>query len=84
MSWSLGVLISYLSHHLESSHFDSCFNQDFLFGIKSGQLAEIITLTRACHLGKKAANIYTECHCAFGVVHVHFILWKKGFLTSSI
>lgn len=52
--------------------------------ILSAQAAELIALTRACHLAKgKSVNIYTDSQYAFGVVHNFGTLWKeRGFLTS--
>ncbi|RMC11132.1 hypothetical protein DUI87_12045 [Hirundo rustica rustica] len=45
----------------------------------SAQKAEIIALTRALEIAKgKKVNIYTDSRYAFGVVHAHGAMWKKG------
>nr|XP_014426418.1 uncharacterized protein LOC106731618 [Pelodiscus sinensis] len=53
--------------------------------VSSAQVAELIALTRACHITAGAsATIYTDSWYAFGVVHNFSTLWKqRGFLTSS-
>ena len=50
----------------------------------SAQRAELIALTRALELSKgKMINIWTDSKYAFGVVHVHGVLWKERGLLSS-
>uniref|UniRef100_K7EYH5 RNase H type-1 domain-containing protein n=1 Tax=Pelodiscus sinensis TaxID=13735 RepID=K7EYH5_PELSI len=52
--------------------------------VSSAQVAELIALTRACHIAAGAsATIYTDSQYTFGVVHDFGMLWKqRGFLTS--
>ncbi|KAM6228481.1 uncharacterized protein M6G45_016685 [Spheniscus humboldti] len=50
----------------------------------SAQKAELIALTRALELSEgKKVNIWTDSKYAFGVVHVHGVLWKERGLLSS-
>ncbi|XP_019326104.1 PREDICTED: uncharacterized protein LOC109279304 [Aptenodytes forsteri] len=50
----------------------------------SAQKAELIALMRALELSQgKKVNIWTDPKYAFGVVHVHGILWKERGLLSS-
>ena len=50
----------------------------------SGQLAELIALTRALEVGKgKRVGIYTDSKYAFLVLHAHAAIWKeRGHLTN--
>ena len=50
----------------------------------SGQLAELIALTRALELGKgKRVAIYTDSKYVFLLLHVHAAIWKeRGHLTT--
>uniref|UniRef100_UPI00398EF1FF ribonuclease H-like n=1 Tax=Pristiophorus japonicus TaxID=55135 RepID=UPI00398EF1FF len=49
------------------------------------QVAELTTLTEALQLAEgKRANIYTDSHYAFGVVHDYMTAWgRQGFVTSG-
>ncbi|XP_029684748.1 uncharacterized protein [Takifugu rubripes] len=51
----------------------------------SAQAAELVALTRACHLAaNQSVTIFTESRYAFGVVHDFGALWKhRGLLKSD-
>ena len=50
----------------------------------SAQKADLISLTRACHLAKDMViNIYTDSECAFLVLHAHGAIWKERSLLNT-
>lgn len=52
---------------------------------QSAQAAEMIALTRACHLfDGQEVNIYIDSRYAFGVVHDLGVIWKRrGFVAAD-
>ncbi|KAJ1135041.1 hypothetical protein NDU88_001487 [Pleurodeles waltl] len=57
----------------------------WLQGVYSAQVAELVALTRACHVSAQMrVTIYTDSRYGFGIVNDFGLLWpQRGYLTSS-